>query len=318
MHISRAVPLSVLSAAVVLAGLTAPSVGQAAPARDAVASSQKGSAFQKSSAMPTSAFLRVDGGTAYATKIDRNRYTVRLPKGTDITWLGEAGGKPDQWGTFTPAKLTKAWTRIGHRSGVGVQSTITWRAAGTDYTSFVDALVSDPRINRDGVLVFTARTARGTLPKVLPDFSFNISSTQERPRKYPYVWGIWYMTSNFLGFKPSATGDTSAQLDFSYLKSTNNWVSCSGYYGVPVLNLSPTSLPDGATQGNVLYNGFKCNDVTILSGPTTYVAWAPMQPGGKTSMLPCWTLKVNSTTSLPACNPQTFSWAAGPSSVSPG
>lgn len=313
MPISRAVSLSVLSAALVLAGVTAPSTAQAVrPARDAAPA-----AFQKSSASPTSAFLRVDGGTAYAKKIEKDRYRITLPKGTDITWLGEAGGKSDQWGTFTPTKLTKAWTRIGHRAGVGVQSTITWRAAGTDYTSFVDARVSDPRINRDGMLVFTARTVRGALPKMLPDFSFNISSTQERPRKYPYVWGIWLIT-NVLGFKPSATGDASATLDWSYLNSPNNWKSCSGFYSVPVLNLSPTSLPVGATQGNVAYNGFSCNDITILSGPGTYVAWAPMQPGGRTSMLPCWTVKLNSTTSLPACNSQAFSWAAGPSSVSPG
>ncbi|MGI9195882.1 MAG: hypothetical protein ACR2KE_00280 [Candidatus Nanopelagicales bacterium] len=281
-----------------------------------VASPAAYSADVASAAVPSSAFVRIDGGTAYAKKTGKHRYTVSIPKGAGVKWLGEAGGKPDQYGTFTPSKLTKAWTLIGHAAGVGVQSTITWRKAGTDYTSFTDALVSDPRVNGKGELVFSARTVGGTLPHVLPDFSFNISSAPERPRKYPHAWGIWLMT-NTLGFKPSATGDTSAQVDFSYLNSPNNWVSCSGFYKVPVLSLAPSSLPTGATQGNVAYNGFSCNDVTILSGPSTYVAWSPMQPGGRTSMLPCWTLKVNSTTSLPACNSQSFSWSSGPSAISP-
>lgn len=320
MRISRVIPLSVLSAAVVMAGLTAPSIGQAVvPARAAVASSfQSSSAFQKSSAMPTSAFLRVDGGTAYATKIDRNRYTVRLPKGTDITWLGEAGGKPDQWGAFTPTKLAKAWTRIGHRAGVGVQSTITWRAAGTEYTSFVDARVSDPRINRDGVLVFSARTARGTLPKVLPDFSFNISPATDNPRKYPIVWGPRMMTSR-LYFQPQATGDTSGQVTFVYPAGTPvEYESCSPpFYNAPTVSVSSASVPAGSSQANVTYNGFTCNDVTILSGTSTYVAWSPMAPGGRSSMLPCWTLKLSSTQSTAGCSSTTFSWAAGASSQNP-
>lgn len=313
MRIARAVPLSVLSAAVVVAGLTAPSVGQAAPAREAVASSQKGSAFQKSSAMPTNAFLRVDGGTAYATKIDRNRYTVRLPKGTDITWLGEAGGKPNQWGTFTPTKVTKAWTRIGHPSGVGVQSTITWRAAGTDYTSFVDALVSDPRINRDGVLVFTARTARGTLPKALPGFSFNISPAMPASRAYPITWSLRTI-GNTIGYTPSATDDTSAQVAWSYDDPRLGWLACN----VAPIKLTPASLPAGATQANVAYNGFTCNDVTILTSATsTYVAWSPMTPGGRSSMLPCWLLKLSSTKSTPGCSSTSFSWTAGATSKNP-
>lgn len=298
----------VLAGALLLAtptGLAAP----VTPAADAVGIS--------SLTIPQSAFVRIDGGTAYAKKVGKHRYTVRVPKGAAVKWLGEANGKSDQYGTFTPTKLAKAWTRMGHREGVGVQSTITWRTAGTDYTSFTDALVSDPRINGKGELVFSARTRGGSLPRILPDFSFNISSAQELPRKYPYVWGIWLIT-NMLGFKPSATGDTAAKVDWSFLHPTSGWITCSGgIYNVPVLSLSPTSIPAGSTQGNVAYNGFTCNNVTILSGANTYVAWAPMQPGGKTSMLPCWTLKVNSTTSMPACNTQTFSWAAGGESISP-
>lgn len=307
MRISRAIPISMLSVAVLVAGLSTPGVAQADPPTDVSA---------RASAEPTRAFVRIDGGTAYAKKAGKHRYTVRVPKGAGVQWLGEADGKPDQYGTLTPKKLAKVWTRMGHREGVGVQSTITWRKSGTDYTSFTDALVSDPRINGKGDLVFDARTAGGRLPQVLPDFSFNISPAQELPRKYPYVWGIWLIT-NILGFKPSATGDTTATVDWSYLHPTSGWISCSGIYNAPVLSLSPTSIPAGSTQGNVAYNGFTCNNVTILTGAKTYVAWAPMQPGGKTSMLPCWTLKVNSTTSMPACNPQTFSWAGGGESIDP-
>ena len=304
MRILRAISLSALSAAVVAAGLVAPSVGQAAPARDAVAPSS----FQKSSAVPTSAFLRVDGGTAYAKKIDRNRYTVRLPKGTDITWLGEADGKPDQYGTFTPTKLTKAWTRMGHRSGVGVQSTITWRAAGTDYTSFVDALVSDPRINREGVLVFTARTARGSLPRVLPDFSFNISPAAKTPRTYPIVWGPNEMSGG-LYFKAQATGDTSAQVTFVYSSSQD--IEYYNPCNAPTVSLTSASVPAGSTKADVSYNGFTCIGVTILSGKDTYVAWAPMQSGGESSMLPCWRYKVSSQVSFASCWFQSMSWSAG-------
>jgi hypothetical protein len=285
-----------LAAAVLLGGLAAPAVSHAAPLPSAPAASSG----------PTNAFLRVDGGTAYATKTGKHRYTVRLPKGVGIRWLGEADGKTDQFGKMSPSRLERSWQRLGHGPGVGVQSSITWRVAGADYTSFADARVSDPRVNGNGLLVFTARTPRGSLPAVLPDFSFNIAPAELSTRSYVINWGVWPVAS-IIGFNLKATTDTAGTLTWVYNNSPGKWAPC---YEVPVLNFG------GASPNNAGFGGFTCNGVTIATASTNYVAWSPMTSaiGSRSSALPCYTLKVTSTqgtTLLPACSTQTFTWQAG-------
>lgn len=283
-----------LTTGLLLTGVAVPTASQAAPIP----------ATPSASSVPTNAFLRVDGGTAYATQTGEHRYTVRLPKGTGVRWLGEARGKSNQFGTMSPSRLADSWQRLGHRPGVGVQSSITWRAKGTDYTSFADARVSDPRINGKGDLVFTARTPRGSLPTVLPDFSFNIAPAERSARKYAIDWGAWQVTGGLIAFNVQATADTTGTLTWLYNNGPNKWPPC---YGVPVLNFG------GTTPGNVGYNGFTCNGVTIVSASTNFVAWSPMTSasGSRSSALPCYTLKLSSTSSLPACSTQAFTWQAG-------
>jgi hypothetical protein len=280
----------------VMTGVAAPTASQAAPIP----------AAPSASSVPTNAFLRVDGGTAYATQTGEHRYTVRLPKGTGVRWLGEARGKSNQFGTMSPSRLAGSWQRLGHRPGVGVQSSITWRAKGTDYTSFADARVSDPRIDGKGDLVFTARTPRGSLPAVLPDFSFNIAPAERSARKYPIDWGAWPV-AQVVGFDLKATADTAGTLTWVYNNSPGKWVPC---YGVPVTEFG------GPTPANVSFGGFTCNSITMVNAPTNYVAWTPMTSasGSKSAALPCYTLKVTSsqgTSTLPACSTQTFTWQAG-------
>ena len=299
MRLTRATSVTMGLSVVLLAGaLVAPSaVGAAVPAGTAAAET------------PTSAFVRVDGGTAYAKKVGRHRYTVRLPKGVGIRWMGEAGGKPDQFGSFTPANLANSWQRIGHRKGVGVQSTITWRTPGTDFTDFTSALVSNPRINDKGQLVFSARTVHGSLPKVLPNFSFNISPAAPKAR-YPITWGR-YQVTNQLAYVPKATADYAGNIVWYYLSMpSNNWVPCSNV---------PTVYVSGTTAINVPYGPFTCNGVSVLAGSKTYVSWKPTTgPSSPWSqMLACYQFQISPAPPMDACSTNAAMWQLGGTTASP-
>lgn len=299
MRASRTAPLFVLSAVVLMSGLVVPSVSQAhAPTRDVSASASE---------LPTRAFLRVDGGTAYAKKMGEHRYVVRAPQATQVRWMGEANGRKDQMGSFSPRRLTKVWTRLGHRADVGAQSLITWQAPGGDVMSFADARVSDPRINGRGELVFTARLPRGSLPKVLPDFSINVNPEDASPRGYNLTWPVSQIVTDSFGFYVTATGDKAASVEFRYFSSSaRSWLACPMPSSFDVF--SPSALKVSARDVD-------CNGVRIGYDAKSYVTLS-LTP--QSSVAVCYYIQLNSQSAyMPSCWGHSFSWKPGGTSPSP-
>lgn len=297
MRASRTIPLILLSTAVLTSGLVAPSMSQAlAPAWDVSASEPT---------LPTRAFLRVDGGTAYAKELGKHRYVVRAPQTTQVRWMGEAKGRKDQVGFFSPTRVTKVWTRLGHRADVGAQSLITWQASGDDVMSFVDARVSDPRINAKGELVFTVRVRTGALPKALPDFSINVNPEGASPRGYNLTWPVSQIMTNSFGFTVTATADQAAQVVFQYY-SGGRWTTC------PNPSTFKVSLPNA---GRVSDAGVVCNGVRIGYDNSSAVTLSLMP---MSSVAVCYYIQLNVNSPYgKSCWGQSFSWQPGGTSPSP-
>lgn len=164
------------------------------------------------------AFVHVggEGQTAHSVKVKATTYKIKAPADVVIDWVGLVEGSGDRSGSYTPKQLAKAWTALGHRKSAGVQSTITWFAAGSETMSFRSAMVSNPRVNGKGELIFTAKLNDGRttpLPGVLPEFGINISRAAGQSRGYPVTWGLTTITSDF-GYTGSAVGNASGKVAF--------------------------------------------------------------------------------------------------------
>lgn len=274
---------------------------------------------ENSTAQPTRALLRVDGGTAVATKVGKHKYVLRMPRDVSIRWLGEVGNGPSQFGRFTPKHLTTGWARLGHRPGIGVGSAILWKSPGSGRTEFTGARVSDPRINRDGLLVFTARLAEGDLPGLLPEFSLNVTPGEPGSRAYPLAWPISQVSANDFGFKVTATGDNAGQVEFQYYEvRTATWKRCSNTTpsnanpikfdaktgtrtGIPTMNCNGTRIQADQEYSQIFLNP---SDPNNAGSSSEVVVCMNLQLDGKGPYAPfCWgnfTWKAGGTNPEPA------------------
>ena len=270
-----------------------------------------------------------DGQTAIATKQDRRLFTVRVPADAVIDWVGLVEGKGDRSGTYTPSQLVKAWKALGHRAGVGVQSTITWFPKAGGDMDFRSVMVSDPRINSNGELVFTARVneaARSGLPRTLPDFGINIARAAPSMR-YPIVWDANAITTG-LGYNVSVGGNQSGSVTYEYSssykpgdppppsESVNSYlikdpVNCpqSG------ANVSFKNGQTGQVQTIPLPSNqaaFTCNNYTVNLTPATYVKYSVVARGviANASVLVCWDVQWSGGFST-ACSPILYTWSYG-------
>lgn len=228
-----------------------------------------------------SALLHVGGDdqTAYAKKVKGKTFKVMAPADAGVAWVGLVDGKGDRSGSYTPQQLVKAWTVLGHRQGSGVQSTITWFPKGSDIMSFRSAKVSDPRINAQGELVFTATindVMASDLPVALPRFGINISRAGQQSRGYPIDWNR-EITSDF-SVHGSAGGDGSGSTIFAS-KATGAWVDCASSPRISASGKSPVLF--------YLKTAFTCGAYSVAT-QDTYVVWAPSSY--QWSMLPCWNI----------------------------
>lgn len=272
-------------AAVVAAGLASSTLALAAPAAQAVVPPSASAAV----ATPTGkALVRVDGGTAYAKKIARNKYRFAVPAGASIQWYGEAGGEGLLIGSFTPSALVQGWQRLGHRAGVGALATIAWGSKGDTLPTAIQARVWNPRVSKDGLLVFTARAERSeqAIPQTLPGFSINILRAQTTPRGYPIYFGTTALSSKvYVGI--SAGGDFSASVAIGTAPgawvTTNdpvNWTNCpsTGTGGQPTNPLSMS----GQKRIEYDWGPFTCGDVSIGANHDsdihTQYAYLPADP----------------------------------------
>ena len=103
-----------------------------------------------------SALIRIDGDRAIAKKASDGRYFIVMPAGAEAGWIGPAAGVEGiSSGRFGARTLVSSWAGLGHRGKTGVLTTLTWMTASGKKSTL--ARVSDPRMNADGRLVFTAR-----------------------------------------------------------------------------------------------------------------------------------------------------------------
>lgn len=251
------------------------------------------------------AFVHVggEGQTAYSVKVKSSTYKIKAPADAVIDWVGVVKGKGDRSGTYTPKQLAKAWTALGHRNSAGVQSTITWFAAGGETMSFRSAKVSDPRVNTKGELVFTAQLNDGRttpLPGVLPEFGINISRAGSQSRGYPINWGLTTITSDF-GYKGSALGDASGKVVLQNL-SGSAWGDCAG----------TTLTPSGASNITLKIPAqVVCGAYTVYTDKTLVNYSLPTGDNNDWEMLPCWHITWGSNSKSIACSWYPMEWAQG-------
>ena len=160
-----------------------------------------------------SALIRIDGDRAIAKKASDGRYFIVMPAGAEAGWIGPAAGVEGiSSGRFGARTLVSSWAGLGHRGKTGVLTTLTWMTASGKKSTL--ARVSDPRMNADGRLVFTARSPR-PLPRVMEDFSVNISGAPEgrvtsRTTPYPYPGNAIGIPGSTVSILATATSINSA------------------------------------------------------------------------------------------------------------
>ncbi len=293
MKMSRA---RVSAAAAVVLGVT---VALACPPISAGAA---GSALKPAGA----AFVHVggEGQTAYSVKVKSSTYKIKAPANAAVDWVGVVKGKGDRSGTYQPKELVKAWTSLGHRKGAGVQSTITWYAAGSKTMSFRSVKVSHPRINGKGELVFTATLNDGlpqALPPALPKFGINISRAQSQARGYPYYWPTVAITSSF-GYQGSTGGDASGSVVFQS-NDGSGWKNCAG---------GAISASGKSNANFKLAADFSCGGYNVWTGKTLVGYNLPYYPTStRWTMLPCWDVTWGTSSNSRACAPTPFDWSSG-------
>ena len=160
-----------------------------------------------------SALIRIDGDRAIAKKASDGRYFIVMPAGAEAGWIGPAAGVEGiSSGRIGARTLVSSWAGLGHRGKTGVLTTLTWMTASGKKSTL--ARVSDPRMNADGRLVFTARSPR-PLPRVMEDFSVNISGAPEgrvasRTTPYPYPGNAIGIPGSTVSILATATSINSA------------------------------------------------------------------------------------------------------------
>lgn len=160
-----------------------------------------------------SALIRLDGERAVAKQASDGRYFIVMPAGAEAGWIGPAAGVEGvSSGRFGARTLVASWADLGHRGKTGVLTTLTWTTSNGKESAL--ARVSDPRMNADGRLVFTARSPK-PLPRVMQDFSVNISGAPEvqattRSTTYPFVGNAIGIPGSTVSINATATSINSA------------------------------------------------------------------------------------------------------------
>lgn len=218
------------------------------------------------------ALVSVDGGTATTKEIGKHRYRITTPMQSQVHWIGKVKGKGDRSGTFSREELVKGWTKLGYRPDRGAPATLSW-GGSNGFTNVKSALITNPRVNADGNLVFTAEIVdRGgrSLPATMPNFIISMQRPDSvTERGYPIYWQRETLSSSF-GWVVSTGADTSGSAQFQYKNSSGSWVPCVDANG----NTLPSAPGSGTSSKNMPFNGFTCGGTTVVtSSNITYIAY---------------------------------------------
>ena len=224
------------------------------------------------------ALVSVSGGTATTKEIGKHRYRITTPLESDVYWIGKVKGKGDRTGTFTREELVKGWTKLGYRPDRGAPATLAWRDTATSVVGTRSALITNPRVNKDGDLVFTAKLvdpSGNTLPATMPNFNISLQDpTETTTRKYNIYWPVKSLSSTF-GYQVSAGADTSASAQFKTTDASGNWTNCTATKSD---GTSATYWPgSGKSKQSFKYpDAWTCGGSAIVSSDDNYVDWDPM------------------------------------------
>ncbi|MGI9195885.1 MAG: hypothetical protein ACR2KE_00295 [Candidatus Nanopelagicales bacterium] len=263
------------------------------------------------------ALVSVSGGTATTKEIGKHRYRITTPLESEVYWIGKVQGKGDRTGTFSRDELVKGWSRLGYRPDKGAPATLSWRESTSDPTQTRSALVTNPKVNKDGNLVFTAKIVDRTgnnLPASMPNFIISMQRPDSvNARGYPIYWKVETLSSTF-GWVVSTGGDTSGSAQFQYKDSTGAWTPCQ--QAAPATGNVPSASGGGTTSKSFPFNGFTCGGSTVVTSNTiTYIAWQYQKTW--TGITVCTYAQVPSgSTSVSRCGTK-YSWDHGGSDPIP-
>lgn len=247
-----------------------------------------GGAAQATPSKPVpDSIVRMDTGTAYSKALGNHRYSVSLPAKPNIQWMGTPrdGGLPPM-GTLKPQDVAKAWTALGHRANVGVPTRVTWNAPGEDFTDWRSGYLTNPRMGKDGRLTVTLSGVRGGLPKVLPDFTLNVSPSSETPRtSYPAVFYVTIAGTADKALSITANSLVAGNMTVDSKDDSGNWATCSGVAD-PLISMG------GPNRKNFYYGPVVCGGITIEAGDASYIGWYPARDGSSVGILPCYRVEV--------------------------
>lgn len=245
-----------------------------------------------------SALVGISGGTATAKALTNHRYTLTFPQEASIAWFGPAVGKGStpKVGAFTPKKLEKGWTALGHRARVGVAASLEWQVA--DGSTSIVVLASDPKVREDGTLKITVFT-KEALPAALPGYLLTVTHAAKKVRGFP-LYGTNQTVSGSVVVSSDATAADASQGRMMY-GSTKCFT-----YSHSVSNKQTYPLPVVA--------GASCNGVTVNDGSTVKISKAaPGQCGSEYFSLKLGTGKSQTTMGITS-----LTWDVNGNAVSPG
>lgn len=261
------------------------------------------------------ALVSVSGGTATTKEIGKHRYRITTPLESDVYWIGKVKGKGDRTGTFTREELVKGWTKLGYRPDKGAPATLAWRDAATSEVGTRSALITNPRVSKDGDLVFTAKLidpSGNTLPATMPNFNISLQDpTETTTRKYNIYWPVKSLSSTF-GYQVSAGYDTSASAQFKTKDASGNWTNCMATKSD---GTSATYWPGKGTSKNTFSypDAWTCGgSAMVSSSDKNYVDWDPMTDRKDfVALTACFTVQIpQGATSVWRCS-QKYTWSQG-------
>jgi hypothetical protein len=223
------------------------------------------------------ALVSVDGGTATTKEIGKHRYRITTPMQSQVHWIGRVKGKGDQSGTFTRQELITRWTKLGYRPDKGAPATLSWWDGASGMMQTKSALITNPKVNADGKLVFTAKVVDrdgNRLPSTMPNFVISM----QRPdsvdvRGYPIYWPLETLSSTF-GWIVSTGADTSGSAQFLRKDSSGSWVPCTTTDEKGEIVDVPPASASGTAPGSPPFKGFTCGETTVLTNVLhTYIAY---------------------------------------------
>jgi hypothetical protein len=199
-----------------------------------------------------SGLVRIDAGWATIQKLPSGKRVLTLDKNASGQWLGEIGrSRTLAIREIDDRNLVQAWDALGHGSGVGVASALTWNS-GKDH-KFVR--LADPVLTPSGQLRFVLKQSKNLstskLPTRLKKVGVNITRAPLRQnRSFPIV-NTFHFTSS-VALTTTVPSAAEASIVFSSDKS-----EC---FSSTLTTAAPDYIPVGNCGPDLTFNGY---DVTL-------------------------------------------------------